>query len=67
MEIFNVPHNEDDWLSKAIRILKDDSMELGQINNFFDYLDRNLSSINNDCWKLIRELSSAEDFMFFFK
>ncbi|CAI2182617.1 19463_t:CDS:10, partial [Funneliformis geosporum] len=67
VEIFQIPHNEDDWLSKSIRILKNDSMELGQINNFFDYLDRNLSNVNNDCWKLIRELSSADDFMDFLR
>ncbi|PKY44130.1 hypothetical protein RhiirA4_458302, partial [Rhizophagus irregularis] len=67
MEIFKVPHSEDDWLSKAIRILKDDSMKLGQINNFFDYLDRNLSDVNQDCWKLIKELSSAEEFLSFLK
>ncbi|CAB5396387.1 unnamed protein product, partial [Rhizophagus irregularis] len=67
MEIFKVPHNEDDWLSKAIRILKDDSMHLGQINNFFDYLDRNFSNVNQDCWKLIKELSNAEDFLIFLK
>ncbi|GBB96188.1 hypothetical protein RclHR1_00270034 [Rhizophagus clarus] len=67
MEIFKVPHNEDDWLSKSIRILKDDSMKLGQINNFFDYLDRNLSDVNQDCWKLIKELSSAEEFLSFLK
>jgi hypothetical protein len=67
MEIFKVPHNEDDWLSKAIRILKDDSMKLGQINHFFDYLDRNLSNVNQDCWKLIKELSDAEEFLSFLK
>src|SRR6266542_1325078 len=67
VDIFKIPHNEDDWLSKSIRILKDDSMKLGQINNFFDYLDRILSNVNNDCWKLIRELSSADDFMAFLR
>ncbi|PKC60440.1 hypothetical protein RhiirA1_539838, partial [Rhizophagus irregularis] len=67
MGIFNVPHNEDDWLSKSIRILKDDSMKLGVVNNFFDYLDMNLSNVNQDCWKLIKELSSAEEFLSFLK
>jgi hypothetical protein len=67
MKIFKVPHNEDDWLSKSIRILKDDSMKLGQINHFFDYLDRNLSNVNQDCWKLIKELSDAEEFLSFLK
>ena len=47
VEIFNVPHNEDDWLSKSIRILKDVSLQLDQINHFFEYLDRNLSIVNN--------------------
>jgi hypothetical protein len=67
MEIFKVPHNKDDWLSKLIRILKDDSMKLGQINHFFDYLDKNLSIVNQDCWKLIKELSDAEEFLSFLK
>ncbi len=67
VDIFKIPHNEDDWLSKSIRLLKDDSMKLGQINNFFDFLDKNLSRVNKDCWKLIRELSSADDLMNFFK
>ncbi|CAI2166607.1 8415_t:CDS:2 [Funneliformis geosporum] len=65
--IFNIPRDTDDWLSKFIRILKDDSRMLGQINNFFDYLYSNLSRVNNDCWKLISELSDADDFMSFLK
>ncbi|RGB41526.1 hypothetical protein C1646_752088 [Rhizophagus diaphanus] len=64
---FGVSHNEDDWLSLSIRILKDDTMELGQINNFFDYLDRNLSCVNQDCWKLIKELSNSSEFVGFLK
>ncbi|RIA93442.1 hypothetical protein C1645_819410, partial [Glomus cerebriforme] len=69
VEIFKIPHNDEDWLTKSIRILRDDSssMKLGQINHFFDYLDRNLSNVSQDCWKLIKELSDAEDFMNFLK
>src|SRR5205823_109191 len=67
VKIFEVPHNEDDWLSKSIRILKDGSIKLGQINNIFEYLDRNFSNVNEDCWNLIKELSSAEEFMGFLK
>ena len=67
MNIFKVPHNEEDWLTKSIRVLKDDSMKLGQINNFFEYLDRNLFNVNQDCWKLIKELSSADEFLSFLK
>jgi hypothetical protein len=64
VEIFKVPHNEDDWLSKSIRILKDDSVTLRVLNNFFDYLDKN-HSVSQDCWGLIKELSIAKDFMVF--
>ncbi|PKB94380.1 hypothetical protein RhiirA5_438939 [Rhizophagus irregularis] len=67
MEIFKVPHNDVDWLTKAIRILKSDSTELGQLNDFSDYLDRNLFNVNQDCWKLIEELLSAEIFLGFLK
>ncbi|GBB90017.1 hypothetical protein RclHR1_01690002 [Rhizophagus clarus] len=67
VELFEIPHDEDDWLTKSIRILKDDSMKLSQLNHFFDYLDRNLSSVNQDCWKLIKELSNADDFISFLK
>ncbi|CAB4494066.1 unnamed protein product [Rhizophagus irregularis] len=67
MEFFKVPHDEDDWLSKSIGILKDDSVKLSTLNNFFDYLDKNLSNVNQDCWKLIKELSSAKEFLSFLK
>ncbi|CAB5396531.1 unnamed protein product, partial [Rhizophagus irregularis] len=55
VEIFGVQHNDDDWLSKSIRNLKDDSMELEKTNNLFDYLDKNLIKVNQDCWELIKE------------
>ncbi|PKC00365.1 hypothetical protein RhiirA5_505219 [Rhizophagus irregularis] len=67
MEIFKVPHNNDDWLTKSIRILKGDSTELGQLNDLFDYLDRNFFNVSQDCWKLIEELSRAEIFIRFLK
>jgi hypothetical protein len=61
-KIFKVSHNEGDWLSKSIRILKDDSLILRVLNNFIDYLDKN-HSVNQDCWDLIKALSVAEDLM----
>ena len=36
VKIFKVTHNENNWLSKSIRILKDDSLILRALNNFFD-------------------------------
>ncbi|RIA88908.1 hypothetical protein C1645_221634 [Glomus cerebriforme] len=67
VELFEVPHIEDDWLTKSIRILKDDSMKLNQLNNFFDCLEKILFNVNQDCWKLLKELSSADDFISFLK
>ncbi|RGB41976.1 hypothetical protein C1646_791690 [Rhizophagus diaphanus] len=64
VKIFKVPHNEDDWLSKSIRILKDDSVTLRVLNNFFDYLDKN-HSVSQGCWGLIKELSIAKELMVF--
>ncbi|GBC04618.1 hypothetical protein RclHR1_05780009 [Rhizophagus clarus] len=65
MEIFQVPHHDDDFLPKSIRVLKE--IELGQVTNFFDCPDRKLSNINQDCWELIRALSNSDDFIRFFK
>ncbi|PKY55213.1 hypothetical protein RhiirA4_448306, partial [Rhizophagus irregularis] len=59
-KIFKVPINEDGWLSKSIRILKNDSRILRVLNDFFDYFGKN-HSINQDCWDLIKALSVAED------
>jgi hypothetical protein len=67
LQLFGIARSDDDWLKKSIDILKDDSMKLSQINSFFDYLDRNLSIVNNECWKLIKELSNADDFISFLK
>ncbi|RIA80531.1 hypothetical protein C1645_838539, partial [Glomus cerebriforme] len=68
VKIFKIPHNEDDWLSKSIRILSDKSLiKLRKLDNFFDYLDRKFSNDNQDCWKLIEEISNAKVFMSFLK
>ncbi|PKK65362.1 hypothetical protein RhiirC2_68609 [Rhizophagus irregularis] len=67
LQLFNITRSDDDWLKISIDILKDDSMKLSQINTFFAYLDKNLSSVNNECWKLIKELSNADDFISFLK
>ncbi|PKY15767.1 hypothetical protein RhiirB3_477838 [Rhizophagus irregularis] len=61
-KIFKVPINEDDWLSKSIRILKNNSRILRVLNDFFDYFGKN-HSINQDCWDLIKALSVAEELM----
>src|SRR5205814_159610 len=70
--IFNVPrdnsdNNKEDWLFRSIRVLKDNSTALGQLDSFFAYLDKELSHVSKDCWKLISELWNAKDFMEFLK
>jgi hypothetical protein len=67
IELFNIPHNEDDWLSKSIRTLKIDSVEISvmKVINFFDCLDKNLPNVNQDFWKVIRELSISDKLMDF--
>ncbi|RHZ80791.1 hypothetical protein Glove_132g18 [Diversispora epigaea] len=68
IEIFDVPHEKDDWLAKSRRILQDDILTLGKLNSFFDYLSGNLAKIDSDtCWPLIKELSEAGDFIEFLK
>ncbi|RGB33408.1 hypothetical protein C1646_816080 [Rhizophagus diaphanus] len=67
MKILKVPYNEYVWISDLIGFLKDDSVELNTFNNYsVDYFD-NLSNINQDFWKLIKELSNAEEFLNFLK
>ncbi|GES94812.1 hypothetical protein GLOIN_2v1481157 [Rhizophagus clarus] len=63
-KFFKVLNNDDGWLSKSIRILKDDSVILRILNNFFDYLDKN-HTVNQNCWDLIKVLSKAEDLVVF--
>ncbi|GBC06549.1 hypothetical protein RclHR1_06900002 [Rhizophagus clarus] len=67
LQFFEMARSDDDLLAKSIRILKDDSMKSSQINDFFSYLDKNLSNVNDECWKLIKELSNADDFISFLK
>ncbi|RIA89917.1 hypothetical protein C1645_805996 [Glomus cerebriforme] len=67
LELFEIQSNNDDWPKKSIRELKDNSIKLSQINNFFNRLDKNLCNINQECWKLIKELSNADEFIGFLK
>ncbi|PKY60054.1 hypothetical protein RhiirA4_550542, partial [Rhizophagus irregularis] len=77
LQLFNIASNKDDWLKESIDSLRGDSlkgdplknnsMKLSQINSFFAKLGKNLSNVNNECWKLIKELSNADDFISFLK
>ncbi|POG65439.1 hypothetical protein GLOIN_2v424565 [Rhizophagus irregularis DAOM 181602=DAOM 197198] len=82
LQLFNIARNKDDWLKESIDSLKGDSlkddslkgdflknnsMKLSQIISFFANLDKNLYNVNDECWKLIKELSNADDFINFLK
>ncbi|CAG8562549.1 11938_t:CDS:10 [Diversispora eburnea] len=68
IEIFDVPHEKDDWFTKSRCTLQDDIITLGNLSNFFDYLNENLTKIDSDtCWLLIKELSAAGNFLEFLK
>ena len=38
-------------------------MGLGQVINFFNYLNRDVSNVNQYCWILIKELSIKPPFL----
>ncbi|CAB4437490.1 unnamed protein product [Rhizophagus irregularis] len=65
VNLFKIPRIENDWLNKSLKFLKDDSKKLSQINSFFNCLNNNISNANQECWKLIKELSNADGFISF--
>ncbi|CAG8439539.1 3367_t:CDS:10 [Acaulospora colombiana] len=71
VEIFQLPNgpkNENDWLKKSLQILQDDILTLGKLNSFFDFLNKNVSSIDSEkIWPLIKELSEAGEFLEFLR
>ncbi|CAG8501307.1 19531_t:CDS:10, partial [Dentiscutata erythropus] len=67
LEIFNVPRSEQDWLSKALSDLEEQSIFLGQLNSVFDTISNYLDIIDENGWSLIKELSIAEDFIIFLR
>ncbi|UZO04044.1 uncharacterized protein OCT59_024443 [Rhizophagus irregularis] len=65
VKLFKIAHDKDDWLIKSLKILSDGHMKLNQINDFFNYLNNNISNVDQECWKLIKELSNADEFISF--
>ncbi|PKY31752.1 hypothetical protein RhiirB3_449516, partial [Rhizophagus irregularis] len=63
--LFKIPRSENDWLNESLKFLRDDSKKLNQISSFFNHLNNNISNVNQECWKLIKELSNADDFISF--
>ncbi|CAG8450066.1 601_t:CDS:10, partial [Dentiscutata heterogama] len=67
LEMFNVPRSEQDWLSKALSDLEEQSIFLGQLSSVFDTISNYLDIIDENGWSLIKELSIAEDFIIFLR
>ncbi|CAG8443124.1 10027_t:CDS:10 [Scutellospora calospora] len=65
--IFRVTHTKNDWLEKLLLALKGDYLWLGKLNNYFEIYNKYLSSIDENCWELIKELSNASDFIIFLR
>ncbi|PKK68495.1 hypothetical protein RhiirC2_750085, partial [Rhizophagus irregularis] len=63
VNLFKIPRSENDWLNKSLEFLKDNSKKLSQVNSFFNCLNNNISNANQECWKLIKELSNADGFI----
>ncbi|CAG8527907.1 30424_t:CDS:10, partial [Racocetra persica] len=67
IEIFNIPRNEQDWLSEALNDLEGQSILLGQLSSVFDSINDHLAVIDENGWSLIKELSNAEEFINFLR
>ncbi|CAG8532664.1 1628_t:CDS:2 [Scutellospora calospora] len=69
VEIFNVPRNEQDWLSEALNNLEEQSIFLGHLSAIFDSVNKYIGTIdeNTNGWSLIKELSIAEEFINFLR
>ncbi|PKY35740.1 hypothetical protein RhiirB3_504612, partial [Rhizophagus irregularis] len=65
VKLFKIAHDEDDWLTESLKSLSDKHKKLNQINGFFNYLNNNISNVDQECWKLIKELSNADEFISF--
>ncbi|UZO04042.1 uncharacterized protein OCT59_024441 [Rhizophagus irregularis] len=65
VNLFKILRSENDWLNKSLEFLKDNSKKLSQVNSFFNCLNNNISNANQECWKLIKELSNADGFISF--
>ncbi|RIB21686.1 hypothetical protein C2G38_2175948 [Gigaspora rosea] len=64
-----IPCDQDSWIEEQIDILENKELLLCQLHNIFDQLDKieNMSSLTNDIWSTIVEISLAIDFVIFLK
>ncbi|CAG8527830.1 33218_t:CDS:10, partial [Gigaspora margarita] len=64
-----IPCNQSSWAEVLISELEDKELLLRQLHKIFNRLDKNekMSSLTNDVWSTIIEISSAIDFVIFLK
>ncbi|CAG8457357.1 17413_t:CDS:10 [Racocetra persica] len=65
VSMFKVTHTKEDWIETQLTLLNGNYLWLGRLNDFFEYHDRSLSSLNENCWELIKSLSLADEFIRF--
>lgn len=65
VSMFKVTHTKEDWIETQLKLLSENYLWLGKLNDFFEYHDRSLSSVNENCWELIKSLSLADEFIRF--
>ncbi|CAG8494132.1 12597_t:CDS:10, partial [Racocetra fulgida] len=65
VSMFKVTHTKEDWIETQLALLNGNYLWLGRLNDFFEYHDRSLSSLNENCWELIKSLSLADEFIRF--
>ncbi|CAG8492109.1 7029_t:CDS:2 [Dentiscutata erythropus] len=63
--MFKVAHTKEDWIETQLKLLSENYLWLGKLNDFFEYHDRSLASVNENCWELIKSLSLADEFIRF--
>ncbi|CAG8542187.1 4803_t:CDS:2, partial [Acaulospora colombiana] len=61
---FNVKNVENSWANRMLNTLKNDDMTLGQLPKFFKDLDNHVEKYK-EIWPIIKELSSAKEFIGF--
>jgi hypothetical protein len=64
-KILQIQRMENNFISKSIKNLKDNSLLLEKVNSFIDYLEENFSKIDENCWNLIKVLSNSKKFLDF--
>ncbi|CAG8532935.1 25732_t:CDS:10, partial [Dentiscutata erythropus] len=70
IKILEIPCNSTHWVTKYLNRLESKELTLGQLHKIFEDLNNNCVKklkLTDDCWSIIKEIASAEDFVDFLK